>query len=88
MNMSEESGGYLVPHYIDKPKSGIVALLWRKLGRLFNNDNWYNRGIQTIDFYASLFKDSKEPLIGKTIKIKGKFGGKLGHIDNCEIQDE
>jgi hypothetical protein len=54
----------LVPSTISMPRCGFRAGMWRRIGKLFNRDDWYQRGCGEIDIIpivnAMLGRDSND----------------------------
>lgn len=49
-------GGYLVPEYLNLYKSGIIPSVWRFIGKRFGREDWYRRGVETLNLAEELRK--------------------------------
>jgi hypothetical protein len=49
-----ETGGYLIPEYIDVHKAGRRAALWRWVGLCFRRHDWWLRGTEQINIHKAL----------------------------------
>ena len=52
----DEEGGFLVPNVVMADKAGLLAKIYRWVGRLLRNKRLYKKGTYDVDFKAELMQ--------------------------------